>query len=135
VAAVPGFTHLNLREDVRDASAGSDKEGTVEARLGRAVLDSEHLGVSFFRYAPGFRTPFGHWHREQEEAYVVVGGSGRMKLDNEIVELRRWDVVRVAPEVVRAIEAGDDGLELIAIGGPRPEGGDGDGQPGWWTDA
>ena len=131
---MPGFTHMNLREDVRDASEGSDKEGIVEARLGRSSLDSKHLGVSFFRYAPGFRTPFGHWHREQEEAYVVVGGSGRMKLGDEIVELRRWDVVRVAPEVVRAIEAGDEGLELIAIGGPRPAEGDGDNTPDWWTD-
>jgi mannose-6-phosphate isomerase-like protein (cupin superfamily) len=130
---VGGFTHKNLREDIRDASEGTEKAGTVEARLGRSSLDSQHLGVSFFRYAPGFRTPFGHWHREQEEAYVVVGGSGRMKLDDEIVELRRWDVVRVAPEVVRAIEAGDEGLELVAIGGPRPPEGDGESEPDWWT--
>jgi mannose-6-phosphate isomerase-like protein (cupin superfamily) len=129
---VPGFTHKNLREDIRDASEGSDVAGTVEARLGRSSLDSEHLGVSFFRYGPGFRTPFGHYHREQEEAYVVVGGSGRMKLDDEIIELRRWDVVRVAPEVIRAMEGGEEGLELIAIGGPRPEEGDGESEPNWW---
>jgi mannose-6-phosphate isomerase-like protein (cupin superfamily) len=129
---VPGFTHKNLREDIRDASEGSNVAGSVEARLGRSSLDSEHLGISFFRYAPGFRTPFGHYHREQEEAYVVVGGSGRMKLDGDIIELRQWDVVRVAPEVIRAIEGGDEGLELIAIGGPRPAEGDGESEPNWW---
>ena len=99
---MPGFTHKNLREDIRDASEGSDVAGRVEARLGRSSLDSKHLGVSFFRYAPGFRTPFGHRHREQEEAYVVVAGSGLMKLDDEIIELGQWDVIRVAPEVTRA---------------------------------
>jgi quercetin dioxygenase-like cupin family protein len=129
---VPGFTHRNLREDIPDASVGSAVEGTVEARLGRSALDSEQLGVSLFHYAPGFRIPFGHYHREQEEAYVVIGGSGRMKLDDEIVELRRWDVVRVAPDVVRALEAGDQGLELIAVGGPRPKEGDGESEPNWW---
>ena len=64
---------------------------------------------------------------------MVVGGSGRMKLDGDIIELRQWDVVRVAPEVMRAIEAGDEGLELIAIGGPRPPEGDGESEPDWWA--
>ncbi len=48
-----------------------------------------------------------------------------MLLDGEVLELRQWDVVRVAPEVVRAFESGSDGLEIIAVGGPKPEGGDG----------
>jgi mannose-6-phosphate isomerase-like protein (cupin superfamily) len=90
--------------------------------------------VSYFRYGPGVRSPMGHSHREQEEAYVVIGGSGRIKLDDEIVELRRWDVVRVAPPTVRAFEGGPEGLEVIAIGADRPEGGDGVPIRGWWTD-
>ena len=109
VSAVPDYTIKNLKE-IEDAAAGRDTD--VEARFGRKHLDSEHLGVSYFRYGPGFRAPFGHRHREQEEAYVVVAGSGRMRLDDEIVELQQWDVVRVAPGVVRAFEAGPDGLEL-----------------------
>ena len=80
------------------------------------------------------RNPVGHSHREQEEAYVVVAGSGRMRLDDEIRELRQWDVVRVAPAVVRAFEAGPDGLELIAVGGPKPEGGDGVPSDSPWPD-
>jgi len=81
--------------------------------------------VSLFRYAPNLRSRAAHSHREQEEAYVVVSGSGRMLLDDTVREVRQWDVVRVAPEVVRAFEAGEDGLDIVAIGGPKPEDGDG----------
>jgi mannose-6-phosphate isomerase-like protein (cupin superfamily) len=94
---------------------------------------TSELGVSYFRYGPGFRSPMGHRHRVQEEAYVVVGGSGRMRLDDEIVDLRPWDVGRVSPEVTRGFEGGPDGLELIAIGGNKPEGGDGEAFRDWWT--
>jgi mannose-6-phosphate isomerase-like protein (cupin superfamily) len=128
---VTDFTIKNLK-DVEDAAANRGPE--IEARFGRKHLESEHLGVSYFRYAPGFKTPYGHRHREQEEAYVVVSGSGRMRLDDEIVELRQWDAVRVAPGVVRAFEGGPDGIELIAIGADRPEGGDGEMVQDFWTD-
>ena len=127
-----GFTITNLREV--ENSAPEAIGDSLEARFGRKHLGSEHLGVSYFRYAPGFRAPYGHRHREQEEAYVVVGGSGRVRLDDEIVDLRRWDVVRVAPEVVRGFEGGPEGLEIIAIGADRPEGGDGETVHGWWSD-
>ena len=103
--------------------AGAPVEG-LEVRLGRKHLGSRDLGISHFRYAPNVRS-ISHAHREQEEAYVVAAGSGRIRLDDEIREITRWDVIRVAPEVVRAFEAGPEGLELIAIGGPKPEGGDG----------
>lgn len=125
------FAIKNLME-IEDSARDRDDE--VEARFARKHLDSKHLGVSYFRYAPGFRSQTGHSHREQEEAYVVIGGSGRVRLDDEIVELRRWDVVRVAPEVVRGFEAGPEGLELIAIGGPKPNEGDGVPVPEWWVD-
>lgn len=127
----PSFTIKNLKE-LEDAAAG--RSDGVEARLARKHLDSEHLGVSYFRYAPGFRAPYGHRHREQEEAYVVIAGAGRMRLGDEIIELRQWDVVRVAPEVVRAFEGGPDGLEIIAIGADRPEGGDGEIVQDFWSE-
>ncbi len=118
-----GFAQVNLLE-VED-SVGDRVEG-LEGRFGRKHLDSRDLGVSLFRYAPDFRAPMGHKHREQEEAYVVVAGSGRVLLDGEVRDLRQWDVVRVAPEVARAFEAGPDGMDVIAVGGPKPEGGDGE---------
>ena len=128
---MPGYTRVNLKE--LEDSAGDSSPG-VEARFGRKHLDSEHLGVTYLRYAPGVRSRLGHSHREQEEAYVVVSGSGRVRLDEEIVELVQWDVVRVAPATVRGFEGGPDGLELIAVGSDRPEGGDGVRVDDWWTD-
>jgi quercetin dioxygenase-like cupin family protein len=119
---VPGYTIKNLKE-IED-SAGARAPG-VEGRFARKHIDSEHLGISYFRYAPGVRSPMAHSHREQEEAYVVISGSGRIRLDDEVRPLREWDIVRVSPEIVRAFEASDDGLELIAVGADRPEGGDG----------
>ena len=113
---------VNLLE-IEDSVAGR-VEG-LEGRFSRKQLGSRDLGVSHWKYAPGTRNPTAHSHREQEEAYVVVAGSGRVRLDDEVRDIGQWDVIRVAPEVVRAFEAGPDGLELIAVGGPKPEGGDG----------
>jgi quercetin dioxygenase-like cupin family protein len=110
---------LALEDSVGDRAPG------LEGRFARKHLDSRDLGVSHFRYAPNLRSPAAHSHREQEEAYVIVAGSGRVRLDDEVRDVRQWDVVRVAPEVIRAFEAGPDGLDVIAIGGPKPEGGDG----------
>src|ERR1700749_1780637 len=123
-----GYSTVNLLEI--DDSVG-DRAPGLQARFGRKHLDSRDLSVSLFRYAPNLRSPMAHSHREQEEAYVVVAGSGRVLLDDEPHELRQWDVVRVAPEVVRAFEAGPDGLDIIAIGGPKPA--EGDGVPGTAT--
>jgi mannose-6-phosphate isomerase-like protein (cupin superfamily) len=125
------YTLKNLME-IDDALR--DRDVDVEARFARKHLDSEHLGLSHFRYGPGVRSGLGHSHREQEEVYLVISGSGRVKLDDEIVELRQWDVVRVAPSVIRAFEGGPDGLEVIAVGSDRPEGGDGVMAKDWWTD-
>jgi len=97
--------------------------GGLEGRFSRKYVGSRDLGVSHWRCASNARNPGGHSHREQEEAVVVVAGSGRVRLDDGVRDIRR-DVVRVAPEVVRAFEAGPGGLELVAVGGPRPEGGD-----------
>jgi uncharacterized cupin superfamily protein len=119
----------NLME-VDDLAEAADRE----IRFSRKFLDSEQLGVTYERFGPGFSSGDGHHHEVQEEAYVVVSGSGRIRLDDEVVELRRWDVVRVAPEVVRGFEAGEEGLELIAVGGTKPEGGDGVLDSGRWPD-
>ncbi len=126
------FATVNLLE-VED-SVGERLPG-VEGRFARKHLDSRDLGVSLFRYAPNLRSPFAHSHREQEEAYVVVAGSGRVLLDGVVHDLRQWDVLRVAPEVVRAFEAGPDGLDIIAVGGPKPAEGDGEMGAATWPDA
>jgi mannose-6-phosphate isomerase-like protein (cupin superfamily) len=124
------YSHVNFGE-IEPTSA----EGGFDLRFSRKHIDSRDLGVSRIRYEAGVRTPVAHKHRQQEEAYVVVTGSGRALLDGEVVELRAGDVVRVAPAVVRAFEAGGEGLELIAIGGPKPEEGDGEIVEAAWPDA
>lgn len=126
------FAVVNLLE-VEDVVG--DRAPGIEGRFGRKYLDSRDLGVSHFRYGPNLRSPMAHSHREQEEAYVIVAGSGRVLLDGEVRELRQWDVLRVAPEVVRSFEAGPDGMDIIAVGGPKPEDGDGVMGPANWPDA
>ena len=126
---MPDYTLTNFT-DVKDLAAESG--GKLEARFARAAIESEHLGVSLMRYGPGHRMAFGHRHRTQEEAYVVISGSGRVRLDGETVELKQWDVLRVAPTVGRGFEAGPDGFEMIAIGSDRPEGGDGERIEDFW---
>ena len=117
-----GFAIVNF-QDVEDSAAA--QASGIEARFTRKHLGSEHLGVTYIRYQPGVRSPMAHSHREQEGAYVVLSGSGQVRLDDEVRDLRRWDVVRVSPQTVRAFQAGDEGLELIVAGSDRPEGGDG----------
>jgi mannose-6-phosphate isomerase-like protein (cupin superfamily) len=128
---MPDYTIKNLKE-LDDVAAG--RSDGVEARMARRALEAEQVGVSYFRYGPGVRTGIGHHHRVQEEAYVVIGGSGRLKLDDDIVDVKQWDVIRVAPAVVRAFEGGPDGIEVIAVGGARPDEGDGEMVPDWWQD-
>ena len=125
------YTIQNLKE-VTDVAAKRPED--IEARMARGVLESEQVGVSYFRYGPNVHSAIGHRHRVQEEIYVVVAGSGRVKVGDDVVDVSQWDVVRVAPKVTRAWEAGPDGLELIIAGGPRPEEGDGEMVPGWWDD-
>ena len=125
------FTQKNMMEIYNLAA---DRAPGMEARFARKYLESDHLGVSYFRVPPDFRAPFGHRHREQEEAYVVIEGAGRMRLNDEIIDLKQWDVVRVAPNVVRAFEGGPEGLTYIAVGNDRPEGGDGEMVQDFWTE-
>ena len=129
---MPGYTIVNLMELENLAVEGGS---TLDVRFARGASGSEHIGVSHIRYAPGRRSSRGHSHREQEEVYVVLGGSGRIKLDDELRDLRIWDLVRVAPGTFRGFSAGPDGLELLAVGSDRPEGGDAvHADDGWWGD-
>ncbi len=132
------FTHKNLKKDLEDIGAVFDGAPDLEFRLATDALDLENSGLSYQRVPPGSRFPYGHTHFKQEEVYVVVRGSGRMKLDDEIVEVKELDVVRVPPGTWRGYEAGPEGLEILVIGAPNlgdnPRG-DVDGQRDWWTDS
>ena len=109
------YTHIHLL-DVEDAAPANGFGEHWEARVARTALGAEQTGVTHFRLRPGMRSPFTHRHLEAEEVYESLGGSGRVKLDGEISDVRPLDALRVAPRVARAFEAGPDGLEWIAFG-------------------
>jgi mannose-6-phosphate isomerase-like protein (cupin superfamily) len=129
---MPGpFTHRKLT-DVEDSAPKFGFEGIQEARFANDDLEAEHTGVSHHRLHPDKRHGFAHRHDEAEEVYVILSGSGRVKLDDEIVELETLDAIRVSPSVTRQFEAGPEGMEWIAFG-PQHEG-DGELIQDWWTD-
>ena len=109
------YTLKNIKE-IDDSAEQFGLAPDLEARFGRKELGSQRSGFSYQRLAPNFRQPFGHRHADQEETYIVVGGSGRAKVGDEVVELRRWDALRVSAETARAFEGGRDGLELVVFG-------------------
>lgn len=125
------FTHKKL-EEVKDSAPEFGLGDGMEARFAKDAVEAEETGFSFHRLKAGKRQPFGHRHEEAEEVYVVVRGSGLFKLDDEIIEVEALDAIRVSPEVTRAFEAGDNGLEVIVFG-PRRDG-DGEVVPNWWSD-
>ena len=123
---------LKKLTDVKDSAPQFGFGELGEARFAMKDLDAEETGISLQRVKPGKRQAFGHRHDAAEEIYVVLSGSGRVKLDDEIVELGALDAVRVSPGVMRAFEADGDGLEILAFG--RHLKGDGELVQGWWTD-
>jgi mannose-6-phosphate isomerase-like protein (cupin superfamily) len=131
------FTHVNLRRDLDDVGSNFDGPADLEFRLATDALELRESGLSFQRIPPGYRFPFGHTHERQEELYVVVGGSGRMKLDDEVIELAEHDAVRVPPGTWRGYEAGPEGLEILVFGAPSlgdDRRGDVEGARDWWAD-
>ncbi len=128
------YTHLNLKEDVDDQAPNFGLAGDIEARMARVPLAMENGGLSYIRLAPGFRIPWGHSHKQQEEVFVLVSGSARIKIEDEIRDMKQWDAVRLHRDTVRGFEAGDDGAECIAVGAPNTGPGDAVMIQGWWVD-
>jgi mannose-6-phosphate isomerase-like protein (cupin superfamily) len=131
------FTLTNIRADLEDLGSNFDGAPDLEFRSATVALGLEESALSYQRVPPGYRFPYGHTHRTQEEVYVVVRGGGRMKVDDEIVALREWDAVRVPPGAWRGYEAGPEGLEILVIGAPSlgdaPRD-DVEGRRDWWAD-
>ena len=126
------YTKANLR-DVEDSAPKFDMPAGMQARFARSAIEGETLGLTLFTLEPGFRIPFGHKHVTQEEVYVVVRGSARVKVDDDIVELAQWDAIRLAKDTMRQMEAGPDGVEYLAFGaGDDPT--EAELAPGWWSE-
>ncbi|MDP8952169.1 MAG: hypothetical protein M3N18_08030 [Actinomycetota bacterium] len=128
-----GRIHDSQLEGGRGPAPKFGYSPNLEARFARVPLELENSGTSYFRIAPNFRIPFGHKHQQQEEIYVLVGGSARAKVGDEVVELKTWDALRVSPETARGFEAGPEGAEYIAFGAPNTENRDAEPVPNWWT--
>lgn len=133
MAAMSEYTHLNLK-DVEDQAPNFGLSPDLEFRMARVGLGLENSGLSYLRVAPGFRLPFGHKHKNQEEVYVLVSGSARMKIEDEVKELEQWDAVRVHKDTMRTIEGGDEGAEFLVVGAPNTGPGDAETVQGWWSD-
>jgi mannose-6-phosphate isomerase-like protein (cupin superfamily) len=134
---VADYTIANLKSDTEDQAPGFGLSPNLEARFGRGVLGLEHSGISYQKLAPGFRAPFGHTHDKQEELYVVVSGSGRAKVGDDVVDLKQWDALRVPVGVWRGMEAGPEGIELLAYGarcGMADDERDVQMEQNWWSD-
>jgi mannose-6-phosphate isomerase-like protein (cupin superfamily) len=118
--------------EVEDIAPSRGFDAHQEARFANSDLETEQTGVSLMTVKPGMRQAFAHKHDEAEEVYVVISGAGRVKLDDEIVELERLDALRVSPQVTRQFEGGPDGLQMLAVGARHQ--GDGEILADWWTD-
>jgi mannose-6-phosphate isomerase-like protein (cupin superfamily) len=125
-----GYTIVNLKE-VEDQAPKFELSPDLEARFARVALDAELIGLTYQRLAPNFQVPWGHTHKTQEEVFVVISGSMKVKVEDEVKELGPWDAIRVSKETARGFEAGPEGVEFIAIGAP---GGPGDAEniEGFW---
>jgi mannose-6-phosphate isomerase-like protein (cupin superfamily) len=128
-----GYTKRNLKQDVENVAPKFDMPAEMEARFARREIEGETLGLSHMKLEPNFRVPFGHKHAGQEEVYVVVRGSARIKVDDEIVELGEWDAIRFDKDTMRNVEAGPDGVEYLAFGAGT-DARDAEMVPGWWSD-
>ena len=125
-----GYTIVNLKQ-VEDQAPNFGLSPDLEARFARVALDAELVGLTYQRLAPNFQVPWGHTHKTQEEVFIVISGSLRAKVGDEIKELGPWDAIRISKETPRGFEAGPEGAEFIAIGAP---GGPGDAEniEGFW---
>jgi mannose-6-phosphate isomerase-like protein (cupin superfamily) len=128
-----GYTIQNLK-DVEDQAPKFGMSPQMEMRMARVPLEMQNAGLSYQRLSPNFRLPFGHSHNTQEEVYVVLSGSIRAKVEDEVHELAPFDALRVDSGTTRSFEAGPEGAELIAIGAPSTGPGDANVEQGWWTD-
>ena len=126
------YTVLNLRTDVEDMAPKFGMGEGIEARFGRTAMGLQKSGLSYLKLAPGYTLPFGHTHSEQEEVYLVVSGSARVKLDDDEIELKELDAVRIPEGVMRGLASGPDGGELILFGAPNTENKDLEMQPGFY---
>jgi glyoxylate utilization-related uncharacterized protein len=129
-----GYTVQNLKEIENQGVKFGLDENDIQLRMAKDPLECTNCGLSYVRLGPGWRAPFGHTHKTQEEIYILIEGNARMKIEDDLVDLKPFTAVRVSPQTMRGYEGGPEGAELIVIGTPRTGPGDADMEQGWWSD-
>jgi mannose-6-phosphate isomerase-like protein (cupin superfamily) len=129
-----GYSVQNLNEVQNQGENFGLNPDEMQLRMAKDPLECQNAGISLLRLGAGYRAPFGHKHKSQEEIYILVKGDAKMKIEDEVVEMQPMTAVRVDPGTMRGYEAGSEGADLIVIGAPRTGPGDGDMEPGWWSD-
>ena len=127
------YTLKNIK-DITNMAEKFELSPGLEARFARDELELTKLGVSYLGLAPNFRVPFGHHHNTQEEVYVLVSGSAKLKLDDEVIELKPFDAVRIHEDTMRNLEGGPEGAEVVLFGAPNAGSDDAQMEQGWWMD-
>jgi mannose-6-phosphate isomerase-like protein (cupin superfamily) len=129
-----GYTVQNLKEvENQGVHFGLDPKD-MELRMAKDPLECANAGISYLKLGPGYRAPFGHTHKTQEEIYILISGSARVKLNDDVIDMKPFTAVRIAQDTMRSYEGGPEGAEIIALGAPKTGPGDGDTVPGWWSD-
>jgi mannose-6-phosphate isomerase-like protein (cupin superfamily) len=129
-----GYTVQNLKEVENQGVHFGLDPNDMELRMAKDPLECANAGISYLKLGPGYRAPFGHTHKTQEEIYILISGSARVKLNDDVIDMKPFTAVRIAQDTMRSYEGGPEGAEIIAIGAPKTGPGDGDTVPGWWSD-
>jgi mannose-6-phosphate isomerase-like protein (cupin superfamily) len=129
-----GYSVQNLNEVQNQGENFGLNPDELQLRMAKDPLECQNAGISLLRLGPDFRVPFGHKHKTQEEIYVLVKGSGRIKVEDETIDVQPMTAVRVDPDTMRGVEAGPEGADFVVIGAPKTGPGDGDIVQGWWSD-
>jgi mannose-6-phosphate isomerase-like protein (cupin superfamily) len=133
---MPDYTKKNLKSEVEDSARNFGMPDEMSAHFAGGALELSAAGMAYEHLDAGARPPFGHRHTEQEEIYVVVEGSGRIKLDDDILDLERLDAIRIGKGVMRCMEGGPEGIGWIAFGAPPIDNPREEAEmaQGWWSD-
>jgi mannose-6-phosphate isomerase-like protein (cupin superfamily) len=100
-----------------DELEGEGPGGMV--RKARRALGARAFGFNYFTFGPNVDgREHDHAAAPQEEVYFVVRGSGRMRIDDDEIDLKPGRFVRVDAESRRLPISGPDGLELVTFGAP-----------------
>jgi quercetin dioxygenase-like cupin family protein len=125
VGGTTGATRFSILEapDLSEDSellSGYGLQAVAEARYVREQLGAMQIGLTHYRLQPGKPQGWAHRHSVAEEIYVALSGSGVIIVDGLSFELSQLDAVRVAPASTRELQAGADGLEVLAFGSHYP---------------